>query len=90
MSFGASTPKYLVLFYGVSSGANGANLGSDERDLVTLVYLVLNTEENKVSGMETYVRHYMDNFETNRRTEQRDTHGAPDGANSVCNADYKC
>ena len=50
MSFvGASTPKYLVLFYGVSSGANGANLGSDERDLVTLVYLVLNTEENKVS-----------------------------------------
>ena len=54
MSFGASTPKYLVLFYGVSSGANGANLGSDERDLVTLVYLVLNTEENKVSGMETY------------------------------------
>ena len=49
MSFGASTPKYLVLFYGVNSGANGANLGSDERDLVTLVYLVLNTEENKVS-----------------------------------------
>ena len=47
MSLGA-TPKYLVLFYGVSSGANGANLGSDERDLVTLVYLVLNTEENKV------------------------------------------
>ena len=44
----AATPKYLVLFYGVSSGANGANLGSDERDLVTLVYLVLNTEENKV------------------------------------------
>ena len=52
MSFGNSTPKYLVLFYGVSSGANGANLGSDERDLVTLVYLVLNTEENKVSGMD--------------------------------------
>ena len=54
MSF--STPKYLVLFYGVSSGANGANLGSDERDLVTLVYLVLNTEENQVSVMdqETY------------------------------------
>ena len=58
MSFvgASSTPKYLVLFYGVSSGANGANLGSDERDLVTLVYLVLNTEENKVSVMdqETY------------------------------------
>ena len=43
-----SKPKYLVLFYGVSSGHNGANLGSDEQDLVTLVYLVLNTEENKV------------------------------------------
>ena len=50
-----SKPKYLVLFYGVSSGHNGANLGSDEQDLVTLVYLVLNTEENKVKhpSMET-------------------------------------
>ena len=45
----SAAPKYLVLFYGVSSGSNGANLGSDEQDLITLVYLVLNKEENKVN-----------------------------------------
>ena len=42
-------PKYLVLFYGVSSGTNGENLGSDEQDLVTLIYLVFNTEDNQVN-----------------------------------------
>ena len=41
-------PKYLVIFYGVSAGSNGANLGCDEQDLVTLVYCVLDTEDNKV------------------------------------------
>ena len=48
----STAPKYLVLFYGVSSGSNGANLGSDEQDLITLVYLVLNKEENKVKKIE--------------------------------------
>ena len=56
-----SKPKYLVLFYGVSSGHNGVNLGSDEQDLVTLVYLVLNSDENKVTNiqhttLETYTK----------------------------------
>ena len=41
--------KYLVIFYGVSAGQNGPNLGSDEQDLVMLIFLVINTEENKVS-----------------------------------------
>ena len=41
--------KYLVIFYGVSAGQNGDNLGSDEQDLIMLIFLVINTEENKVS-----------------------------------------
>ena len=44
-----SDTKYLVIFYGVSAGQNGDNLGSDEQDLVLLIFLVINTEENKVS-----------------------------------------
>ena len=40
--------RYLVIFYGVSAGQNGSNMGADEQDLVMLVYLVLNVEENKV------------------------------------------
>ena len=44
-----SNTKYLVIFYGVSAGQNGDNLGSDEQDLVMLIFLVINTEENKVS-----------------------------------------
>ena len=43
-----SNTKYLVIFYGVSAGQNGENLGSDEQDLVMLIFLVINTEENKV------------------------------------------
>ena len=43
-----SNTKYLVIFYGVSAGQNGDNLGSDEQDLVMLIFLVINTEENKV------------------------------------------
>ena len=48
MSGEQQQPQYLVVFYGVSSGLNGVNLGSDEQDLVTLVYLVINIQENKV------------------------------------------
>ena len=44
-----SDTKYLVIFYGVSAGQNGDNLGSDEQDLIMLIFLVINTEENKVS-----------------------------------------
>ena len=50
-----ASPQYLVIFHGVSSGLNGANLGSDEQDLVTLVYLVFNVKENKVSPPSSYI-----------------------------------
>jgi len=46
--------KYLVIFYGVSAGQNGSNMGADEQDLVMLVYLVLNVEENKIVGVHQF------------------------------------
>jgi len=54
MSGEQQQPQYLVVFYGVSSGLNGVNLGSDEQDLVTLVYLVINIQENKIVGIHKY------------------------------------
>jgi len=46
--------RYLVIFYGVSAGQNGSNMGADEQDLVMLVYLVLNVEENKIVGVHQF------------------------------------
>ena len=40
--------KYLVVFYAVSSGQNGPNLGADEEEIVLLLYLVLDADKNKV------------------------------------------
>ena len=50
-----SDTKYLVIFYGVSAGQNGDNLGSDEQDLVMLIFLVINTEENKVTELNNLI-----------------------------------
>jgi hypothetical protein len=40
--------KYLVIFHAVSSGLNGPLLGTDEQEIVLLVYLVLDILNNKV------------------------------------------
>ncbi len=40
--------KYLVLFHTVSCGQNGPGLGSDEQDIVLIVYLVVDLQGNKV------------------------------------------
>jgi hypothetical protein len=40
--------KYLVVFHAVSSGLNGPLLGTDEQEIVLLVYLVLDVINNKV------------------------------------------
>ena len=55
----SDSPQYLVIFHGVSSGLNGVNLGSDEQDLVTLVYLVLNVKEKKVSPLLSSSKPYL-------------------------------
>jgi len=46
--------KYLVIFYGVSAGQNGLNMGADEQDMVRLIYLVLDIEENKIVGVHQF------------------------------------
>ena len=40
--------KHLVLFQVVSAGQNGAELGTDEEQIVYVLYTILNVEENKV------------------------------------------
>jgi len=40
--------KYLVLFHVVSAGENGEGLGSDEADIVLVLYLVLDIVQNKI------------------------------------------
>lgn len=42
--------KYLVLFHVVSAGENGEGLGSDEADIVLVLYLVLDIVQNKVGS----------------------------------------
>ena len=44
-----SSCKYLVIFFAVSAGQNGPNLGADEEEIVLIVYLILDVENNKVS-----------------------------------------
>jgi epithelial splicing regulatory protein 1/2 len=43
-----SPRKYLVLFHTVSCGQNGPGLGSDEQDVVLIVYLVVDLQGNKI------------------------------------------
>ena len=43
--------KYLVLFHTVSCGQNGPGLGSDEQDIVLIVYLVVDLQGKKVNNV---------------------------------------
>ena len=46
MTFG--NKRHLVIFHSTSSGLNGADLGSDENEIVFLVYLIVDLETKKV------------------------------------------
>ena len=46
MTFG--NKRHLVIFHSTSSGLNGADLGSDENEIVFLVYLIIDLETKKV------------------------------------------
>lgn len=53
----AKSDNYLVIFYCVSAGQNGAELGSDEEEIVFLVFWVIDLHSNQVrfiSGRERY------------------------------------
>jgi len=43
--------KYYVIFHAISCGLNGGALGSDEQDIVLIVYLVLDIINNKILKM---------------------------------------
>ena len=44
----ANSDKYLVIFYCASAGQNGPDLGSDEEEIVLLVYWVIDLHSNQV------------------------------------------
>lgn len=44
----AEPDKYLVIFYCASAGLNGPELGSDEEEIVLLVYWVIDLHSNQV------------------------------------------
>ena len=46
--FRMGSRKYYVIFHAISCGMNGGALGSDEQDIVLIVYLVLDIINNKV------------------------------------------
>ena len=48
MTFG--NKRHLVVFHCTSSGLNGADLGSDENEIVFLVYLIIDLQTKKVGG----------------------------------------
>lgn len=41
--------NFLVLFHAVSAGQNGPDLGSDEEQIVVLLYAIVDVKANKVS-----------------------------------------
>uniref|UniRef100_A0A8C5E9L4 Epithelial splicing regulatory protein 2-like n=1 Tax=Gouania willdenowi TaxID=441366 RepID=A0A8C5E9L4_GOUWI len=44
----ASHSDTLVVFFGATAGANGGKLGSDEREIILLVWQIVDLRENKV------------------------------------------
>jgi hypothetical protein len=44
----AHTDNYLVIFYCVSAGQNGPELGNDEEEIVLMVYWVVDLHSNQV------------------------------------------
>jgi len=44
----AKSDNYLVIFYCLSAGQNGAELGSDEEEIVFLVFWVIDLHSNQV------------------------------------------
>jgi hypothetical protein len=44
----ANPDKYLVIFYCVTAGQNGLELGTDEEEIVFLVFWVIDLHSNQV------------------------------------------
>ncbi|XP_051562600.1 epithelial splicing regulatory protein 2-like isoform X1 [Myxocyprinus asiaticus] len=48
----ASHSDTLVVFFGATAGANGGKLGSDERELILLVWQIVDLQEKKVGKLQ--------------------------------------
>ncbi|XP_036399967.1 epithelial splicing regulatory protein 2 isoform X3 [Megalops cyprinoides] len=48
----ASHSDTLVVFFGATAGANGGKLGSDEREIILLVWQIVDLHENKVGKLQ--------------------------------------
>lgn len=46
----ASHSDTLVVFFGATAGANGGKLGSDEREIILLVWQIVDLHEKKVGS----------------------------------------
>ncbi|MEQ2273209.1 Epithelial splicing regulatory protein 2, partial [Xenotaenia resolanae] len=47
----ASHSDTLVVFFGATAGANGGKLGSDEREIILLVWQIVDLHEKKVGKL---------------------------------------
>uniref|UniRef100_A0A8C7ZJK5 Epithelial splicing regulatory protein 2 n=1 Tax=Oryzias sinensis TaxID=183150 RepID=A0A8C7ZJK5_9TELE len=50
----ASHSDTLVVFFGATAGANGGKLGSDEREIILLVWQIVDLHEKKVGKLHSY------------------------------------
>ncbi|XP_061601046.1 epithelial splicing regulatory protein 2 isoform X2 [Cololabis saira] len=50
----ASHSDTLVVFFGATAGANGGKLGSDEREIILLVWQIVDLHEKKVGKLHKY------------------------------------
>ena len=57
-----SEEKHLVLFQIVSAGQNGVELGSDEEQIVYLLYAIHDVQHNKVKGILFFSRCILESF----------------------------
>lgn len=46
----AASPDYLVILFTTTAGANCAKLGSDEKEVIQLLWKVVDLANKKVSG----------------------------------------
>ncbi|XP_029310284.1 LOW QUALITY PROTEIN: epithelial splicing regulatory protein 2 [Cottoperca gobio] len=51
----ASHSDTLVVFFGATAGANGGKLGSDEREIILLVWQIVDLHEKKVGKLHRYL-----------------------------------
>lgn len=49
----ASHSDTLVVFFGATAGANGGKLGSDEREIILLVWQIVDLHDKKVRTLLT-------------------------------------